>query len=256
MLLIKVLPRSDRTSGSNCSHQMTEWQHEKKGQRKEREREGEREGVLGEDKHSWGSQLLNNSERDSQHSVQRRSTVRSAHSLQRRVGGGKRRRLFRVRERGGVYKDDGRGRHDCGRDCLCVHAYVHLCVAPCTVCVFKRVCQLRMCDPLCVCHDENRQCEGETGCILLERSGFSESPWQPPPPSILHSCLLCLHSAIQPFLPPTLFWLPSSFSLLIHSIPLYLLLFTPPLIIHIMFLLLPKPDFQHDLSSQHVAICT
>lgn len=25
--------------------------------------------VLGEDKHSWGSQLLNNSERDSQHSV-------------------------------------------------------------------------------------------------------------------------------------------------------------------------------------------
>ena len=40
--------------------------------------------MLGEDKHLWGSQLLNNSERDSQHSVQRRSTVRSAHSLQRR----------------------------------------------------------------------------------------------------------------------------------------------------------------------------
>lgn len=49
-----------------------------------RERESVCEGVLEEDKHLWGSQLLNNSERDSQHSVQRRSTVRSAHSLQRR----------------------------------------------------------------------------------------------------------------------------------------------------------------------------
>lgn len=52
----------------------------------EREREREHKGVLREDKHLWGSQLLNNSERDSQHSVQRRSTVRSAHSLQRRAG--------------------------------------------------------------------------------------------------------------------------------------------------------------------------
>lgn len=53
--------------------------------------------MLGEDKHLWGSQLLNNSERDSQHSVQRRSTVRSAHSLQRKAG--------RERERGRVDKD-------------------------------------------------------------------------------------------------------------------------------------------------------
>ena len=56
----------------------------RRGRDRGMKREGEREGVLGEDKHLWGSQLLNNSERDSQHSVQRRSTVRSAHSLQRR----------------------------------------------------------------------------------------------------------------------------------------------------------------------------
>lgn len=59
--------------------------------------------MLGEDKHSWGSQLLNNSKRDSQHSVQRRSTVRSAHSLQRRGGEGE--------GRGGVYKDSTRKEH-------------------------------------------------------------------------------------------------------------------------------------------------
>lgn len=45
---------------------MTTWE---KGT--EREREGECEGVLGEDKHSWGSQLLNNSERET-HSTQYR----------------------------------------------------------------------------------------------------------------------------------------------------------------------------------------
>lgn len=42
---------------------MTAWEEgtEKRGERGGEE--GEREGVLGEDKHSWGSQLLNNSER-------------------------------------------------------------------------------------------------------------------------------------------------------------------------------------------------
>lgn len=65
---------------------------------REREREREKQdGVLGEDMHLWGSQVLNNSDRDLQYSVQRRSTVRSAHSLQRR-GRTK-------RERGTVYKD-------------------------------------------------------------------------------------------------------------------------------------------------------
>lgn len=44
--------------------------------------------VLGEDKHSWGSQLLNNSERDSALS-KGRSTVRSAHfAAEHRWGGG------------------------------------------------------------------------------------------------------------------------------------------------------------------------
>lgn len=43
--------------------------------------------VLGEDKHSWGSQLLNNSERDSALS-KGRSTVRSAHfAAEHRWGG-------------------------------------------------------------------------------------------------------------------------------------------------------------------------
>lgn len=71
--------------------------------------EREREGVLGEDKHSWGSQLLNNSARDSQHSVQRRSTVRSAHSLQRTSREGKRRGPYREREGGRAYKDSMTG---------------------------------------------------------------------------------------------------------------------------------------------------
>lgn len=38
--------------------------------------------------------------------------------------------------------------------------------------------------------DENRQNEGETGRFLLELSGFSESLWQPPPPSNPYFCLL------------------------------------------------------------------
>lgn len=44
--------------------------------------------VLGEDKHSWGSQLLNNSERDSQHSVRGGALSGQLISLQSRGGGG------------------------------------------------------------------------------------------------------------------------------------------------------------------------
>lgn len=46
--------------------------------------------VLGEDKHSWGSQLLNNSERDSQHSVRGGALSGQLISLQSRGGGGNR----------------------------------------------------------------------------------------------------------------------------------------------------------------------
>ena len=119
--------------------------------------------MLGEDKHLWGSQLLNNSERDSQHSVQRRSTVRSAHSLQRR--GSK-----DCTERGRVDKDSMR------EEDITVGEFLPVCACICTfVCVCVCECQLRMCI-LCVrvcVGDENRQNEGETGRFLLELSGFS-----------------------------------------------------------------------------------
>lgn len=80
-------------------------------------------GLLGKDKHLWGSQRLNNSERDSQHSVQRTSTVRSAHSLQ-----GSGRKDCTERERGRVYKDST-GEEDITVEgvCLRVHAVAHLC---------------------------------------------------------------------------------------------------------------------------------
>lgn len=91
--------------------------------------------MLGEDKHSWGSQLLNNSERDSQHSVQRRSTVRSAHSLQRRGGEGERRRLFRVRERGGVYKDSMREEDMTVEEIACACMHMFICVYCYSVCI-------------------------------------------------------------------------------------------------------------------------
>lgn len=62
--------------------------------------------VLGEDKHSWGSQLLNNSERDSAHS-KGRSTVRSAHfAAEHRWGGTE--TTVQQREGGRVYKDSMR----------------------------------------------------------------------------------------------------------------------------------------------------
>lgn len=50
--------------------------------------------VLGEDKHSWGSQLLNNSERDSQHSVRGGALSGQLISLQSIGGGGGRRQLY------------------------------------------------------------------------------------------------------------------------------------------------------------------
>lgn len=97
-------------------------------ERREREREGEHEGVLGEDKHLWGSQLLNNSERDSQHSVQRRSTVRSAHSLQRR--GSK-----DCTERGRADKDSMREEDITVVEflpvCACICTFVYVCVCVC-----------------------------------------------------------------------------------------------------------------------------
>lgn len=110
---------------------------QRKGQSKE-ERERDCEGVLGEDKHLWGSQLLNNSDRDSQHSVQRRSTVRSAHSLQRRGREG----LYGERERGRVYKDSMREEDITVKEfscvCMCtfvsVSAFVYVCV--CIVCIY------------------------------------------------------------------------------------------------------------------------
>lgn len=49
--------------------------------------------VLGEDKHSWGSQLLNNSERDSQLSVRGGALSGQLISLQS-IGGGGRRQLY------------------------------------------------------------------------------------------------------------------------------------------------------------------
>lgn len=54
--------------------------------------------VLGEDKHSWGSQLLNNSERDSQHSVRGGALSGQLISLQSRGVGGGRQLYSRGRE--------------------------------------------------------------------------------------------------------------------------------------------------------------
>lgn len=55
--------------------------------------------VLGEDKHSWGSQLLNNSERDSQHSVRGGALSGQLISLQSIGGGGTGRRQLYSRGR-------------------------------------------------------------------------------------------------------------------------------------------------------------
>lgn len=64
--------------------------------------------VLGEDKHSWGSQLLNNSERDSQHSVRGGALSGQLISLQSIGGGGGTETTVQQREGGRVYKDSMR----------------------------------------------------------------------------------------------------------------------------------------------------
>lgn len=62
--------------------------------------------VLGEDKHSWGSQLLNNSERDSQHSVRGGALSGQLIRCKAEVGGTE--TTVQQREGGRVYKDSMR----------------------------------------------------------------------------------------------------------------------------------------------------
>lgn len=157
--------------------------------------------------------------------MQRRSTVRSAHSLQRR---GRKRCV----ERGRVYKDSMREEDITVEKfaCVCMHMHirvcmhcVHLCMSVC-VCVCA-ACQLRMCLLFCVSVmkiDKMKEKQVVSFCFWYLLVTTATASLLPP-----HTPVYLVYSSpIHPSVPPTLFFFLDSYPLpppcILSPVPLFI----------------------------------